>query len=630
MSYKRITSVPVNEGGTGIASATTYAPLCGGTTSTGALQPAATGQATAGFVLTSTGAGSLPTWQAVAGGGGVVTINADTGSATGGTITLAGTANQITTAASGATVTLSLPSAVTAPGSVTVTSGFTVSAGTITLTPLSTSGVVVNNASGVISTAATTQYALQVGSATGQLSSLSTGTSGQIMQSGGASANPAWTTATYPATTAQGDLLYSSAANTVAALTKNTTATRYLANTGTSNNPNWDQVSLSTGVTGTLPVASGGTGDASFTAYAVVCGGTTSTGALQAVSGVGTANQVLTSNGAGALPTWQTVAAAGVNSIAGTSFQISASAAMGDITLSIPSTFIAPGSIKATTSVEATTNLLLPTTSSTAGQLKINSVAFLHAYGTDNAFVGAGAGNFTLSGSENSGFGDTVLAALTSGSNNTAVGSMSLMDITSGSNNTAIGRNAGGMTTGSRNTLLGHSTGSSYASSESDNILIGFSVNGTASESNVLRIGSGTGTGNGQLNLSHICGIYGKTSSSGTAVFISSGNVLGTTTSSLRYKTRVADIGSDSDLLMSLRPVSFHYKDEVLKERGDTDIKQYGLIAEEVVKLDPELVMLDANGKPDAVRYHFLVPMLLNELQKAVKRIDELEKLVKA
>lgn len=105
---------------------------------------------------------------------------------------------------------------------------------------------------------------------------------------------------------AQGDLFYGSTSGVLSALAKNTSATRYLSNTGTNNNPAWAQINLSNGVTGTLPVTNGGTGASSLTAYAVLCGGTTSTGAVQSVASVGTAGQVLTSNGAGALPTFQT------------------------------------------------------------------------------------------------------------------------------------------------------------------------------------------------------------------------------------------------------------------------------------------------------------------------------------
>jgi hypothetical protein len=95
--------------------------------------------------------------------------------------------------------------------------------------------------------------------------SIAPGSSGQILQSGGSSANPAYTTNTYPATSTQGDLLYASANNTISALAKNTSATRYLANTGTSNAPAWNQVALGTGVSGTLPIANGGTNSTSFT-----------------------------------------------------------------------------------------------------------------------------------------------------------------------------------------------------------------------------------------------------------------------------------------------------------------------------------------------------------------------------
>jgi len=105
----------------------------------------------------------------------------------------------------------------------------------------------------------------------GTFTTLTTGSSGQLLQSNGTS-TPGWTTATYPTTVAQGDLLYGSASNVLSTLAKNTTATRYLANTGTSNAPEWDQVALTTGVTGTLPVSNGGTGQSSLTIHTVLVG----------------------------------------------------------------------------------------------------------------------------------------------------------------------------------------------------------------------------------------------------------------------------------------------------------------------------------------------------------------------
>lgn len=124
-----------------------------------------------------------------------------------------------------------------------------------------------------------TNHGVLIGQGTSAIAATAAGTAGQVLQSGGASANPSYSTATYPSTAtstgtilradgtnwsattstypntnAQGDLIYGSAANVISTLAKNTTATRYLANTGSSNNPNWDQVNLANGVTGNLPV----------------------------------------------------------------------------------------------------------------------------------------------------------------------------------------------------------------------------------------------------------------------------------------------------------------------------------------------------------------------------------------
>ena len=101
---------------------------------------------------------------------------------------------------------------------------------------------------------AVNQYELVVGGADNSLQSIPNGAAGQLLQSQGASANPAYTTATYPTSSAQGDVIYASATNTYANLTKDTNASRYLSNQGTSNNPTWSQVNLANGVTGNLPV----------------------------------------------------------------------------------------------------------------------------------------------------------------------------------------------------------------------------------------------------------------------------------------------------------------------------------------------------------------------------------------
>jgi len=179
-------------------------------------------------------------------------------------------------------------------GSATPTLGIITIAGGNNITTASAGSTVTVNVSG------TTQYALQVGNATGSLDSLSIGLVNQVLQSGGAGADPAWSTAAYPATSLQGDILYSFGDNLINTLAKDTNATRYLSNTGALNNPAWSQINLTNGVTGTLPVANGGTGAATLTDHGVIVG--SGTAALTALA-VGTNGQALLGS-TGADPTW--------------------------------------------------------------------------------------------------------------------------------------------------------------------------------------------------------------------------------------------------------------------------------------------------------------------------------------
>ncbi len=241
----------------------------------------------AGTVFSSNGSNG----QIIIGGGGAPAWANITSS--GGTVTITNGSNSINleaTAASGFVATLAADTGSATPTASTITiaggNNIHTTAGGSTLT------VNVNG---------TTNHALQVGNVTGSLTSLPTGSNGQLLQSVGAASDPTWTTSTYPSTNAQGDLIFGSSANVLTTLAKNTTATRYLANTGTSNNPNWDQVSLTSGVTGTLPVASGGTGAATFTAHGVLIGEGTSP--ITATS-AGLTGQLLQSNGASSDPTF--------------------------------------------------------------------------------------------------------------------------------------------------------------------------------------------------------------------------------------------------------------------------------------------------------------------------------------
>ncbi len=240
---------------------------------------------------------------------------------------------------------------------------------------------------------------------------------------------------------------------------------------------------------------------------------------------------------------------------------------------------------------------------------------------SNNTAAGYYALNNNSSGSDNtavgyqalqSAFSDT-LGALGTGSDNTAIGSGSLYSYTSGSNNTASGYHAlYANTTGSNNIAQGFQAGSNLTTG-SNNINIG-NV-GVAGESNLIRIGT-KGTHKGAI----IAGISTSTVSGIiAAVYVTNTGRLGVQASSERYKTAIAPIGDGTDKLQKLRPVSFHLKAD---PKGAV---QYGLIAEEVAKVYPELVIRNEAGRIEGVRYDELAPMLLNEVQKRATEISALK-----
>ena len=180
----------------------------------------------------------------------------------------------------------------------------------------------------------------------------------------------------------------------------------------------------------------------------------------------------------------------------------------------------------------------------------------------------------------------------------------------SANQNTFVGSNAGQGNTGNSNILLGAGAGNGNTTGSSD-IVIG-NPGGPSGESHTIRIGI-PGGGTGQQNATFIAGISGATSPSGINVLINTNGQLGTTTSSRRFKENILDMGSASSKLFQLRPVTFFYKPEY---DDGSHLLQYGLIAEDVAKIYPGLVVFDNDGRPQTVRYHLLTPMLLNELQK--------------
>ena len=144
----------------------------------------------------------------------------------------------------------------------------------------------------------------------------------------------------------------------------------------------------------------------------------------------------------------------------------------------------------------------------------------------------------------------------------------------------------------------------------SNNIYIGGEPNGVAGESNACYIAS----------------IFGQTSADGVAVFINSDHKLGTATSSKRFKKDIRPMDSASKELFALKPVSFRYNQDI-DAAGRT---QFGLVAEDVEKVNPDLVVRDKEGKPYSVRYDQVNAMLLNEFLKARRQIDAQQKQIEA
>lgn len=303
----------------------------------------------------------------------------------------------------------------------------------------------------------------------------------------------------------------------------------------------------------------------------------------------------------------------------------------GDVNLTVGDVNVTAGDVNITAG-----NLNIPHTNAagTEGTINFGADRVINDFpGTNvaqgrNIFVGSAAGNLGLTpggNANNSGFGTNSLSVLTTGFDNTALGSQTLAELTTGTQNVAIGSDAGvnsgggtGLVSGSRNILIGLAAGASYTAGESENILL--NANGVAAENNTARIGNGTGAGVQQLNRCFISGIRGITTgvADAIAVLIDSADQLGTVSSSLRYKQNIKDLEKDSEIIYDLRPVKFNY-------RAHPTVPAWGLIAEEVEQIFPQLVVYDKEDQPESVKYHELPVLLLNEIQKLYKRIQELE-----
>lgn len=494
--------------------------------------------------------------------------------------------------------------------SITITAGNNISVST---SPVSLGG------NTTIAVTGTTEHAVQIGNATGSLSSVTVGTDGQVLL-GATGADPAFATLT----SGDGTITFTVGAHSLDLRAGSTVSDTFSTNSGFAN-----PTSGVLQILGSHGLNTTGSGNS----VTVAINNAITLGDLANLSG-GTAALTIST---------------------------------GDLTFS------------ATNNVG---NINLPSTHSSgnAGVIEVNSNRFIHSFGTQNTFVGSQAGNFSLTvgnairntvvgelafdavttgsgnvavgfgalgsatetssnvavgqsslGTATTGDGQNVAVGFgamrdtTTGIQNTALGTQALDDNETGSNNIAIGRGSlTNLTEGNFNIVIGDLDGaaSAYTSDESSNIIIGNI--GVISDDNTIRIGT-SGAGDQQQNRCFIAGIRGITTgqADAIAVLVDSAGQLGTVSSSRTFKENITDMGEYSKALLSLRPVLFTYT-------ADRNHKQQvGLIAEEVESVLPDLVAYNGNDEPYSVKYHELPVLLLNELQKALRRIEQLEHEIK-
>jgi hypothetical protein len=237
----------------------------------------------------------------------------------------------------------------------------------------------------------------------------------------------------------------------------------------------------------------------------------------------------------------------------------------------------------------------------------------IDTFGTDNTAIGDSA-LFNNNGSFNTATGSFAHYFNTNGSFNTATGLSALQSNTTGDGSTAIGTFALAFnTTGSGNIALGLGAGFSLTTGD-NNIDIG--NGGVAGESNTIRIGTQE-----TQTATFIAGIRGVPISGGTAVGVNSNGQLGQRASSARFKEGIHPMDKASEAIFSLQPVTFRYK----KALDPKALPQFGLVAEEVAKVNPDLVFADEQGKPFTVRYEEVNAMLLNEFLKEHRKVENLK-----
>ena len=245
------------------------------------------------------------------------------------------------------------------------------------------------------------------------------------------------------------------------------------------------------------------------------------------------------------------------------------------------------------------TNALLFNTTGNYNTATGDSALSFSTTGSYNTALGAKASGFNTTGHDNAAVGYGALNMNTTGIDNVAVGSFALGFLTNGSNNIVLGFNSGSvLRTGSNNIEIGHAGDS-------------------AGESGAIRIGTA-----GMQTAAYVAGIRGVALGALQPVGVNANGQLGVRSSSARFKEAIKPMDKQSEAIFSLRPVSFRYKKNLDPQRAP----QFGLVAEEVANMAPDLVVADEQGKPFSVRYEEVNAMLLNEFLKEHGKVEEQQK----
>ena len=227
--------------------------------------------------------------------------------------------------------------------------------------------------------------------------------------------------------------------------------------------------------------------------------------------------------------------------------------------------------------------------------------------GDNNTSYGFAALSENTTGYQSIAIGASALRSNTVGDDNTVTGHLALSGNTTGNSNTAVGGGAlAHNTTGDGNTAVGNAAGL-LATDGDGNVYIGAHMHGVA----------------GEDNTTYIRNVY-DSQATARIVYVNANNKIGTLSSSRRYKEDVTPMDKASEALFALKPVTFRYKKEIDHARA----LSFGLIAEEVAEISPDLIIRDRDGKPETVRYDAVNAMLLNEFLKAHRTVQEQKAIV--